>query len=77
MPQPCLWQELAKTPPEFVLYGGTAIGLYFGHRPSVDFDFFGNRDFDPDQSLITLKALCYFGDGDYLPRLADAVKNRL
>jgi Nucleotidyl transferase AbiEii toxin, Type IV TA system len=24
----------------FVLYGGTAVALYFGHRQSVDFDFF-------------------------------------
>jgi len=24
----------------FVLYGGTAIALYLGHRVSLDFDFF-------------------------------------
>jgi hypothetical protein len=27
----------------FVLYGGTAIALRLGHRPSVDFDFFTDR----------------------------------
>jgi hypothetical protein len=42
-----LWDELAAVPPEFVLYGGTAIALHLGHRRSVDFDFFGNRPFDP------------------------------
>ena len=46
-PQRRLWDELAAIPPEFVLYGGTAIALHLGHRRSVDFDFFGNRSFDP------------------------------
>jgi hypothetical protein len=27
----------------FILYGGTAIALRLGHRPSVDFDFFTDR----------------------------------
>ena len=38
-PQRRLWDELAAIPPEFVLYGGTAIALHLGHRQSVDFDF--------------------------------------
>lgn len=42
-----LWHELDQVPPEFTLYGGTAIALQLGHRQSVDFDFFGNRPFDP------------------------------
>jgi hypothetical protein len=42
-----LWDELAVIPAEFVLYGGTAVALHLGHRQSVDFDFFGNRLFDP------------------------------
>ncbi len=42
-----LWDELAAVPPQFVLYGGTAIALHLGHRRSVDFDFFGNQPFDP------------------------------
>jgi hypothetical protein len=46
-PQRRLWDELAAVPPEFVLYGGTAIALHLGHRQSLDFDFFGNRPFDP------------------------------
>jgi len=46
-PQRRLWGELAAVPPEFVLYGGTAIALHLGHRESVDFDFFGDRPLDP------------------------------
>jgi hypothetical protein len=46
-PQRRLWDELAAVPPEFVLYGGTAIALHLGHRRSLDFDFFGNQPFDP------------------------------
>lgn len=30
----------------FVLYGGTAIALRLGHRPSVDFDFFSDSPLD-------------------------------
>ena len=45
-------------PAEFTLYGGTAIALHLGHRQSVDFDFFGNRAFDPSklQAAIPLLA---------------------
>jgi hypothetical protein len=45
-PQRRLWGELAGVPPEFTLYGGTAIALHLGHRQSVDFDFFGNQPLD-------------------------------
>jgi len=44
-----LWSELAATPPEFVLYGGTALALRLGHRTSEDFDFFSNRSFQPSE----------------------------
>lgn len=38
-----LWPELRPVSGlEFVLYGGTAIALRLGHRPSVDFDFFSS-----------------------------------
>jgi hypothetical protein len=43
-----LWPELAETPDEFTLYGGTAIALRLGHRPSVDFDWFASVPFVPD-----------------------------
>jgi hypothetical protein len=48
-PQFQLWPELDTTPEHFTLYGGTALALRFGHRASVDFDFFSNQPFDPDE----------------------------
>jgi hypothetical protein len=47
--QRALWLELGATPDTFTLYGGTALALRIGHRTSVDFDFFSNASFDPDQ----------------------------
>lgn len=47
-PQRRLWNELRQTPPQFVLYGGTALALRLGHRHSEDFDFFSNSSFVPD-----------------------------
>jgi len=42
-----LWPELSRAADlGFVLYGGTAIGLRLGHRPSVDFDFFSEQPLD-------------------------------
>jgi hypothetical protein len=45
--QQIIWSDLGQIPSEFVLYGGTAVALRcvalrFGHRTSVDFDFFSN-----------------------------------
>src|SRR6185369_10735777 len=31
--------------PQFYLAGGTALALQIGHRTSVDFDFFSQKDF--------------------------------
>jgi Nucleotidyl transferase AbiEii toxin, Type IV TA system len=56
-PQRRLWNELAEIPPEFVLYGGTAIALYLGHRQSADFDFFGNRALDPNHLTLAIPFL--------------------
>ena len=47
-PQRSLWDELSETPPEFVLYGGTALALRLSHRHSEDFGFFSNRSFAPE-----------------------------
>jgi hypothetical protein len=52
-----LWDELESVPGEFVLYGGTAIALHLGHRQSVDFDFFGNRLFDPAELAANIPFL--------------------
>jgi hypothetical protein len=44
-----LWPQLSPTVAMgFVLYGGTAIALRLGHRPSVDFDFFLEKPLDRD-----------------------------
>ena len=56
LPKPArrLWDELATVPPEFVLYGGTAVALHLGHRQSADFDFFGNRPFGEADSVHSI-----------------------
>ncbi|MFM1798501.1 MAG: hypothetical protein RLZZ117_779 [Cyanobacteriota bacterium] len=42
-----LWPSLAGLARAgFVLYGGTAIAFRYGHRVSVDFDFFSDRPLD-------------------------------
>lgn len=48
-PQRLLWSELDTTPEHFMLYGGTALALRLGHRTSIDFNFFSNQSFDPDE----------------------------
>jgi hypothetical protein len=52
-----LWPKLAQVPRHFVLYGGTAVALYYGHRTSVDFDFFTSQPFDPEKLLGLLPFL--------------------
>lgn len=50
--QRALWPSLAEvTRQSFVLYGGTAVALYLGHRESVDFDFFTHLPLQPDDLL--------------------------
>jgi len=46
-----LWPQLGQIPKIFVLYGGTAIALHFGHRESIDFDFFSSEPFNGDEIL--------------------------
>ncbi|MCC6679793.1 MAG: nucleotidyl transferase AbiEii/AbiGii toxin family protein [Phycisphaeraceae bacterium] len=52
--QRALWALLDCVPDNFVLYGGTALALRLGHRQSIDFDFFSNDPFTPDQLLTKL-----------------------
>jgi predicted nucleotidyltransferase component of viral defense system len=40
---------------DFLLVGGTAIALHIGHRQSIDFDFFSDREFDIDLLKNTLR----------------------
>ena len=56
-PQRRLWNELTEIPPAFVLYGGTAIALYLGHRESADFDFFGDRPLDANNLTLAIPFL--------------------
>lgn len=52
-----LWPELRSAADfGFVLYGGTAIALRLGHRPSVDFDFFSGNVLDKE----AIKAAFHF-----------------
>jgi hypothetical protein len=44
----------------FYLAGGTAVALYFGHRISMDLDFFGPDPFDSDQLAAHLADLGQF-----------------
>lgn len=55
--QKALWPELAQVPRHFVLYGGTAVALRYGHRASVDFDFFTTRPLNPDELMRSLPFL--------------------
>ncbi len=55
--QKALWNELSDTPDRFVLYGGTALALRIGHRQSIDFDFFSNDTFAPDELYRTISYL--------------------
>lgn len=52
-----LWPELAETPSDFTLYGGTAIALRLGHRQSADFDFFSPSAFEPHALLAAIPYL--------------------
>lgn len=52
-----IWPELRDIPHTFTLYGGTAIAVQLGHRPSVDFAFFCPCTIDPDALLSSLALL--------------------
>lgn len=55
--QRALYPELSEVPGHFVLYGGTALALRLGHRPSLDFDFFTSEQVIPGDLLAQLKCL--------------------
>lgn len=47
-----MWSQLkAASELGFVLYGGTAIALRLGHRVSVDFDFFAEKNIEKQKLL--------------------------
>jgi hypothetical protein len=73
-PQRALWPELGATPGVFTLYGGTALVLRLGHRMSVDFDFFSNASFDPDQLVPKVP---YLRDAERIQVAPDALTCRV
>ena len=72
--QRLFWPELATTPNSFTLYGGTALALRLGHRPSVDFDFFSNASFDPE--LLT-EQVPYLRESELIQVAADTLTCRV
>jgi len=69
-PQRDLWPEFAKLSRQFVLYGGTAVALRLGHRPSLDFDFFSSEPLKID---VLYETLSFLGDSIPLQREPDAL----
>lgn len=49
---------ISQFSPQFYLVGGTALSLQIGHRRSIDFDFFSDKDFKND--LIIKKIRRYY-----------------
>jgi len=57
-PQREIWPLLAPVRVlHFVLFGGTAVALYLGHRVSVDFDFFRSEPLDKGKLTTALPLL--------------------
>ncbi|MFY3175302.1 nucleotidyl transferase AbiEii/AbiGii toxin family protein [Achromobacter xylosoxidans] len=56
--QQALWQSFAPAATlGYTLYGGTAIALQLGHRDSVDFDFFTDKQLNREQLYETFTFL--------------------
>lgn len=56
--QRVIWPLLKPTAAlGFVLYGGTAVALRLGHRQSIDFDFFTERDLEVDRLFDAMPLL--------------------
>ncbi len=68
------WRERPTIPPDFVLYGGTAITLRLGHRSSEDFDFFSS---EPFEIATLLNALDFSRDVEILQAAANTLSLRL
>ena len=52
-----VFKRIKDSVPGFYLAGGTALALEFGHRISIDLDFFSRSDFSVMQMVATLKDL--------------------
>ncbi len=70
-PQKAFWDEHGGSiPPGWVLYGGTAVALRFGHRKSVDLDFFANGELD---ETVLRREVQPMRDGTVLVRRPDTL----
>jgi hypothetical protein len=49
--QKAIWPHLSMIPNHLTLFDGTAVALRYGHRNSIDFDFFSNRAFNFNEFL--------------------------
>lgn len=47
--------KLANFKEDFYLAGGTALAFYFGHRDSVDFDFFSSKSFSVERLVSKIE----------------------
>jgi hypothetical protein len=67
LPRPTkrLYHALLSEPwiEDFYLAGGTAVALHYGHRQSVDLDFFSKKDFD---TKVVKMAIRKFGEWEGL-----------
>jgi hypothetical protein len=64
-----VWDKIAKTgiAGRFYLAGGTALAVHFGHRKSIDLDFFSQEDFStPDlrRQLSQIGEIVLLGEAD-------------
>jgi hypothetical protein len=71
--QRSLWPHLVQVPGHFVLYGGTAIALFLGHRQSVDFDFFSDVDLDDEQKNNLLREITWLTGASVLQNEKDTL----
>jgi len=58
---------------EFALAGGTALSLYFGHRKSIDLDFFTSKEFNSSILHTSLLKSGYKLTEKYIPESGNTV----
>jgi len=64
-----VWDKIAKTDiaGRFYLAGGTALAVHFGHRKSIDLDFFSSENFstsDLKRQLSQISEIVLLGEAD-------------
>lgn len=64
-----VWNKIAKSgiADRFYLAGGTALAVHFGHRKSIDLDFFSQEDFstsDLKRQLSKIGKIVLLGEAD-------------